>query len=239
VKYPWFDRELHNVDNIKTKAHKYFKEFETFHVRPMSESDQCLYDTAFRRFRELRHDFKCLHRLKYAQYIVCIEGGLRNNPQGFFKYAVMERNASGYPSSMFLGSDCARDSQNIANLFAEFFQSVCVRDDWILDGDLLTPGDGHKMSAIEVSEDEIEFTFLGLDVNKGPGPEGIAPVLLKWLASVVKVPLTFVFNLSLFASVLPAIWKESFFVPLFKNRDKRDVSCYRGISILSAIPKLF
>jgi hypothetical protein len=59
------------------------------------------------------------------------------------------------------------------------------------------------------------------------------------LASVVKIPLTFVFNLSLFAGVFPAIWKDSFFVPLFKSSDKCDVACYRGISILSAIPKLF
>jgi hypothetical protein len=69
VKYHWFDRELHNVDNNPTKAHKYLREFQTLHVRPMSESDQCLY-TAFRRFRELRRDFKSLHLLKYAQYIV-------------------------------------------------------------------------------------------------------------------------------------------------------------------------
>jgi hypothetical protein len=48
VKYPWLDRELHNVDNNKTKAHKYLKEFETLHVRPMTESDQCLNNTAFR-----------------------------------------------------------------------------------------------------------------------------------------------------------------------------------------------
>jgi hypothetical protein len=109
VKYPWFDRDLHNVDNNKTKAHKYLKEIETFHVRPMSESDQCLYDTAFRRFRELRHEFKSIYGLKYAQHIVRIEGGLKNNPRGFFKYAVMKRNASGYPSSMFLGSNCAKE----------------------------------------------------------------------------------------------------------------------------------
>jgi hypothetical protein len=63
--------------------------------------------------------------------------------------------------------------------------------------------------------------------------------ILKRFASVVKVPLTFVFNLSLSAGVFPAISKESFFVPLYKTGDKRDVSCYRGISILSAIPKLF
>jgi hypothetical protein len=46
-------------------------------------------------------------------------------------------------------------------------------------------------------------------------------------------------DFSLSAGVFPAIWKESFVIPLFKSGDKCDVSCYRGISILSAIPKLF
>jgi hypothetical protein len=80
---------------------------------------------------------------------------------------------------------------------------------------------------------------MGLDVNKGSSPDGITPAILKQLASVVKVPLTFVFNLSLNAGVFLAIWKKSFVVPLFKSGDKRYVSCYRGISILSAIQKLF
>jgi hypothetical protein len=47
----------------------------------------------------------------------------------------------------------------------------------------------------------------------------------------------FVFNLS--GGVSPAIWKESFVVPLFKSGAKRNVSCYHGISILLAILKLF
>jgi hypothetical protein len=65
VKYLRFDRELHNVDYSKTKAHKYLKKIETLHVRPISESDQCLDDTAFRRFRELKRerDSKSLHTL--------------------------------------------------------------------------------------------------------------------------------------------------------------------------------
>jgi hypothetical protein len=73
----------------------------------MSKSDQCLYNTAFRRFWELRRDFKSLNRLIYAQNIVRIVGGLKNNLREFFKYANMKRNASGYPSSMFLRNDCA------------------------------------------------------------------------------------------------------------------------------------
>jgi hypothetical protein len=105
----------------------------------------------------------------------------------------------------------------------------------IPDSDRSTTDNGHKMSAI----DEVECAFLGLDVNKGPGPDGITPAILKRLASVVIVLLTFVFNLSLSAGVFPTIWKESFVVPLFKSGDRRDVSCYRGISILSVMPKLF
>jgi hypothetical protein len=131
-------------------------------------------------------------RFKYAQYIVRIEVGLKINPRGFFKYADMKRNATGYLSSMFLGRDFAQHSQSIANLFAGFFLNVYVRDDWILDIDLPTPGDGHKLSAIEVSENEIECAILSLDVNKGPGPDGISPAILKQLASVVINPLTFV-----------------------------------------------
>jgi hypothetical protein len=146
VQCPWFDidREFHKVDNNQTKTHKYLKKIETFHVRPMSKSNQCLYDTVFHRFRELRRNFKGLHRLQCAQYIVRIEGGLKNNPRIFFKYADMKRCASGYPWSIFLGSDCARDSHSIANLFAGFFQSVYVQDYWIPDSNLPTPDDSHK-----------------------------------------------------------------------------------------------
>jgi hypothetical protein len=114
-----------------------------------------------------------------------------------------------------------------------------VRHDWILDSGLPTSDDSHKIWTVGISKDEFECAFLGLDVNKGPRPDGITPTILKRLASVVKVPLTFVFNLSLSAGVFPAIWKETFVVPIFKSGDNRDVSCYRGISILSAIPKIY
>jgi hypothetical protein len=60
---------------------------------------------------------------------------------------------------MFLGNECAQDSQSIANLSVGFFQSVYMRDDWIPDSDLPTPDDSHKMSTIEISDDEFECAF--------------------------------------------------------------------------------
>jgi hypothetical protein len=56
---------------------------------------------------------------------------------------------------------------------------------------------------------------------------------------VVKKPLAVLFNLSLLSGVFTCVWKELYVVSLFKSGDKRDISNYREISILSAIPKLF
>jgi hypothetical protein len=56
---------------------------------------------------------------------------------------------------------------------------------------------------------------------------------------VLKKSLAVLFNLSLISGVFPCVWKESNVVPLFKSGDKINISNYRGISILSAILKLF
>jgi hypothetical protein len=56
---------------------------------------------------------------------------------------------------------------------------------------------------------------------------------------VVKTPLVILFNLSLLSGIFPCVGKESYVVLLFNSGDKRNISNYRRISFLSAIPKLF
>jgi hypothetical protein len=118
-KYPWFDRELRNLDNNKTKAHKCMKEIAKNNVRPMNDSAQTAYDTACSKFRDLRCDFKVLHRLKYQEHIENVESGIKTNPHIFFKFADMKRNSTGYPSSIFFKDQAARNPEGIANLFAK------------------------------------------------------------------------------------------------------------------------
>jgi Reverse transcriptase (RNA-dependent DNA polymerase) len=242
TKYPWFDRELRNLDNIKTKAHKFMKEIVKKNDRPMCEREQAEHDAACTRFHDLRCDFKSLHRLKYEQYIENIENGIKTDPRSFFKFADMKRNSSGYPASMFFHDEAARNPQEIANLFAKFFQDVYVKDDNSTNPQDNLPNveqNSHKVALIQFTEAEVVEAIMDLDEQKGPGPDGISPSILKKLISVVKAPLTFLFNLSLASGTFPCAWKESFIVPIFKNGEKRDISCYRGISILSVIPKFF
>jgi hypothetical protein len=127
-------------------------------------------------------------------------------------------------------------------LFADFFQSVYVKDDDPIIS--YTPdcaGNLQKVSLILFAENAVFEAIMDFDEQKGSEPEGITPSILKKLVSVVQAPLAFLFNLSLSSGVFSVVWKESFIFigPIFKNGDKRDISCYRGISILSKIPKMF
>jgi hypothetical protein len=79
----------------------------------------------------------------------------------------------------------------------------------------------------------VEQGILALDTQKGLGPDGISPLILKKIVLVSKKPLAVL----LLSGVFPCVWKESYVVPLFMSGDKRNISNYRGISILSPIPK--
>jgi hypothetical protein len=63
-----------------------------------------------------------------------------------------------------------------------------------------------------------------LDTQRGPGPDGISPLILKKIRLVVTQPLAILFNLSLLSEVFPCVWKKSYVVPLFKTGDKRNIS---------------
>jgi hypothetical protein len=80
-----------------------------------------------------------------------------------------------------------------------------------------------------------------LDVNKGSGSDGIPPIILKNCASAFAKPLSLLFNRSMATSVFPNRWKVSYVTPIFKKgrRNSNNVEDFRGVAILSAIPKHF
>jgi hypothetical protein len=80
--------------------------------------------------------------------------------------------------------------------------------------------------------------LLELDVSKGAGPDGIAPLILKKCASAFTRPLSLLFNRSL-STCFPDRWKLSCGIAIFNKSRRNKVEDYCGVTILSAISKRF
>ena len=124
--------------------------------------------------------------------------------------------------------------ETICNFFAEFFSNVFVRDSTVIPKLEIS-----KVPKIVFSEDDVMKALLNLDVSKGPGPDGLPVSLFKLCAVGFAVPLCLLFNMSLSQGIFPDLWKISNIIPIHKNGSRNVVSNYRGIAILSCVPKLF
>jgi hypothetical protein len=67
----------------------------------------------------------------------------------------------------------------------------------------------------------------------------IPAIFLINCAETLIVPLTILFNKSLSLGIFRRLWKPSYSTPIFKKGVKTSIENYRGIAILSTIPKLF
>ncbi|CDQ97557.1 unnamed protein product [Oncorhynchus mykiss] len=78
-----------------------------------------------------------------------------------------------------------------------------------------------------------------LDPFKSAGLDNLDPFFLKLSAEIVATPITSLFNLSFVSSEIPKDWKAAAVIPLFKVGDTLDPNCYRPISILPCLSKVF
>lgn len=78
-----------------------------------------------------------------------------------------------------------------------------------------------------------------LDPYKSAGLDNLDPFFLKMSANIIASPITSLFNLSLISSEIPKDWKAAAVIPIFKGGDTSDPHCYRPISILSCLSKIF
>ena len=90
----------------------------------------------------------------------------------------------------------------------------------------------------EVTPSEV-FNFISsLKCNKSSGPDDMSNRLLKENAFVLCEPLCYIYNLSLFSSVVPGRFKIAKVVPIFKKDSTTQKCNYRPISLLSVFNKL-
>ena len=92
-----------------------------------------------------------------------------------------------------------------------------------------------------ISEDEVATVIRSLPSRKAAGPDHLSNEHLKFGSHLLPGLLSTLFNAILFSHHIPAAFKLSHIIPIPKghNKDLTNPSNYRGISLLSAVAKVF
>lgn len=215
---PWYTS---TIINRKNRAHKKLS-------KPHIFSDRIKYCA-------LNKEFRVKQDLAYGRYLHEVQRDLTGNPRNFWKYVGSKKKTRGFPASMYLKDEKTSDPESICNLFGNFFQSVYVPD-----VSPVPPFGVEKIADIRsyrLSEEEVLKALSGLDVNKGNGPDGVSPLLVKRCAESLFTPLHRIFNLSLSTRIFPSRWKSSYLTPIHKNGSRNDIENYRRVAILPTLGK--
>lgn len=186
--------------------------------------------------------FKDESLIAYDDYCVRMGEKILNEPKQFYKFVEVKRKLKGYPAVMHLNNDTSSNNLDISNFFKcnlqEAYIPVSNAEINLNDFDYLN-FKPDLISDIQLGRDEIFAALSQLKIDKGPGPDQIPPSFLTNCAYNLSEPLYHIFNQSLLMGEFPDKWKYSFLTPVHKNGSRNDVKNYRGIAILSSIPKLF
>jgi hypothetical protein len=151
------------------------------------------------------------------------------------------KTSNGYPRNMHFNGVHSSDPGVIAGLFCSFFQSVfneIVSDEIDIVADTRTQP-SVCLPGVTILCSEVYNKLISLDINKGMGPDGLSPLVLRRCAPHIAKPLQIIFNRSVSEGCFPKIWKTANITPIHKTGDKSDMSNYRPISILSPVSKVF
>ena len=63
-----------------------------------------------------------------------------------------------------------------------------------------------------------------LKSNSAPGPDGITPRFLKDHSDILSIPMSIIFNKSMYTSTVPKDWKDANVTPILKKGAKSNPS---------------
>lgn len=221
---PWFSQELKETIIQKKIAHKKYMNSGSY--------------VDYNNFSMIRANCKILKSQCYQGYIALTESSLRVNIRNFWKFVNIKKKNFDIPSEMYYNDIKGSSGGEIVNLFAEYFSQMYTHETVDIFNNIDSIGD-LNLSRCNISISDIYEKLSALDINKGPGPDGLPPYLLKTCSFILARPLYFIFNHSLKCGEFPNFWKTSFITPILKSGDGAQVTNYRPISILSCIPKVF
>lgn len=91
----------------------------------------------------------------------------------------------------------------------------------------------------EIDAPEVRLIIKNFKDDTAAGYDKITVKILKNISELIITPLVFIYNLSIKNSFFPDNFKTAIIKPLFKGGDRRSMSHYRPISMLTNFCKIF
>lgn len=171
----WYTKAIINLKNRRNRAYKKF-----------AKSTDALCKAKYKAmFIAVNKEFQRLTATTYKRYLDGVQNDIVKDPKKFWQYVDSKRKPKGYPSTMSYEGVKAAIPEGICKLFSDFFQKVYVVDD---DSSDVQPFGIDKLVDVhsyELTTDEVRRALKRIDTNKGAGPDGISPLILKKCANIL------------------------------------------------------
>jgi hypothetical protein len=139
-----------------------------------------------------------------------------------------------------------KDVKKIANTFNKFFLSVAENLNNVqprIDEALKLLHETYKgsiteMKIIPVTEAEIISIIRSLKNKNSTGYDGVSSRIIKYGATAICKPFSYICNCSLQTGIYPERLKYAIVKPIYKKGDKNDMTNYRPISLLITVSKI-
>lgn len=217
----WYTKDLKHLNNIRRKEYSRAKESKNFDA----------YNVATDAFMQLQGQL-------FESYINRIQSQIKSDPKHFWRFVNDRRKRNELPSVIEYNNETASTDESKAQLFAEYFKNQYTTCDGI-DLDELLNECSNDPFEIEISEPDVLKALQSMKVNKGSGPDGISPHILKNCAQTLAKPLSVLLCKSLEEGIVPDSLKTSRIRPVFKSGSKNNAVNYRPIVIIPTIAKVF
>jgi len=136
------------------------------------------------------------------------------------------------------GGETVADEQGMAEILNKQFQSVFTREDTNNIPEPDTMDMNSMLYDVKFTTRDVKKKIAALKRESAPGPDGLAPQLLKELKDQLAPALAMIFTKSLEEGVVPTDWKEANVSPIFKKGSKSQPSNYRPVSLTSVACKM-
>ena len=196
-------------------------------------------DRTFNQIKSAEHNLQISIKQAKTNYEAnLIQNFAFSNDSKIYQYMRSICKSDFIPPTVFFKDNIATADSDKANLVNKYFFSVFSQSDFTLPGFDDMPFVSSSLNIIQITYDDVYNALTAFDSSKATGIDGIGPAILKNCASVLTLPLHYLFSFSVRHCTIPLEWQTHCITPIFKSGDKNNVVNYRPISLLCVVSKL-